>query len=79
MPEFYFPRKAENATQLCDFDPDIRASFGDCNGLHRNDTLKPGFTYDVSLDGRSSSRAVSTRSFWTVLIYGNWARKRTVP
>lgn len=59
MPEFYFPRKAENATQLCGSDPDIRASFGDCNGLYRNDTLKPGFAYDVSLDGRSSSRAVS--------------------
>ncbi|MYL26807.1 MULTISPECIES: hypothetical protein [Halomonadaceae] len=59
MPEFYFPRKAENATQLCGSDPDIRASFGDCNGLYRNDTLKPGFAYDVSLDGLSSSRAVS--------------------
>ena len=39
MPEFYFHRHAENATQLCGSDPDIRQLFGDCNGLHGNDTL----------------------------------------
>ncbi|PAU80715.1 hypothetical protein CK501_09905 [Halovibrio salipaludis] len=59
MPEFYFPSKPENATQLCGSDPGLRQLFGDCNGLHGNDTLKPGFAYDLSLDGRHSSRAVS--------------------
>ncbi|MGM0450487.1 MAG: hypothetical protein ACQERE_06650, partial [Pseudomonadota bacterium] len=59
MPEFYFPRQAENATELCGSDPDVRQLFGDCNGLHGNDTLKPGFAYDVTLDGRNASRGVS--------------------
>ncbi|MFO7788096.1 MAG: hypothetical protein R6W87_10070 [Halospina sp.] len=59
MPEFYFPRHAENATQLCGSDPDTRQLFGNCNGLHGNDTLKPGFAYDVTLDGRSATRGVS--------------------
>lgn len=59
MPEFYFPSKPENATQLCGSDADLRQLFGDCNGLRDNDSLKPGFAYDVSLDGRNSSRAVS--------------------
>lgn len=59
MPEFYFPSKSENATQLCGSDADLRQLFGDCNGLKNNDSLKPGFAYDISLDGRNSSRAVS--------------------
>ena len=59
MPEYYFPSKPENATQLCGSDAELRQLFGDCNGLHGNDNLKPGFAYDITLDGRSASRAIS--------------------
>lgn len=60
MPEFYFPRHAENATQLCGSDPDVRQLFGDCN--HNSEPTWPNVPPSSAKWPTSGSTPTSIRN-----------------